>query len=186
MLASKCSKFYKPGFNSTWTMNLQMSKPDLENVEETEIKLLTSVGSSKKQEDSRKIHTSDSLTMLKSLTVWITTNYGKFLKRWKYQTTLPASWETCMQVKKQSLEPNMEQQTGSKLGKDYITAEYCYPPYLLFFSLSFFYSEKSSDRTMYVICSFARKWNISLHRHSHLTCLCIQSFFLFLLILFYF
>ena len=36
----------------------------------------------------------------KALTVWITTNCGKFLKRWEYQTTLPASWETCMQVKK--------------------------------------------------------------------------------------
>ena len=42
-----------------------------------------------------------------------------FLKRWEYQTTLPVSWETCMQVKKQQLEPNMEQQTGSKLGKEY-------------------------------------------------------------------
>ena len=45
---------------------------------------------------------------------------GKFLKRWKYQMTLPASWETCMQVKKQQLEPDMEQWTGSKLGKEYI------------------------------------------------------------------
>ena len=41
--------------------------------------------------------------------VWITTNYRKFLKRWEYQTTLPVSWETCMQVKKQHLEMNMEQ-----------------------------------------------------------------------------
>ena len=48
----------------------------------------------------------------------------KSLKRWDYQTTLPASWETSMQVKKQQLEPNMEQQTGSKLGKEYIKAEY--------------------------------------------------------------
>ena len=48
--------------------------------------------------------TSASLTMLKSLTVWITTNCGKFWKRWDYQTTLPASWEICMQVKKQQLE----------------------------------------------------------------------------------
>ena len=49
--------------------------------------------------------------------VWITANYGKFLKRWEYQTTLPASWETCMQDKKQQLESDMEQWTGSKLGK---------------------------------------------------------------------
>ena len=48
------------------------------------------------------------------LTVWITTNCGKFLKSWKYQTTLPASGETCMHVRKQQLELDMEQQTGSK------------------------------------------------------------------------
>ena len=46
--------------------------------------------------------------------VWITTNYEKFWKRWEYQTTWPASWEICMQVKKQQLELDMEQQTGSK------------------------------------------------------------------------
>ena len=58
--------------------------------------------------------------------VWITTNCGKFLKRWKYQTTLPVSWETCMQIKKQQLEPGIEQWTGSKLGKGYIKAVYCH------------------------------------------------------------
>ena len=47
-------------------------------------------------------------------------NYGQFFKRWEYQTTLPASWEICVQVKKQQWEPDMEQQTGSKLGKEYI------------------------------------------------------------------
>ena len=46
--------------------------------------------------------------------VWITINCGKFWKRWEYQTTWPASWETCMQVKKQQLELDMEQQNGSK------------------------------------------------------------------------
>ena len=46
--------------------------------------------------------------------VWITINYGKFWKRWEYQTTWPASWETCMKVRKQPLELDMEQQTGSK------------------------------------------------------------------------
>ena len=49
----------------------------------------------------------------KPLTIWITANYGKFLKRWEYQTTLLTSWENCMQLKKQQLEPDMEQQTGS-------------------------------------------------------------------------
>ena len=54
--------------------------------------------------------------------VWITTNCGKLLKRWDYQTTLPASRDICMQVKKQQLEPNMEQWTGSKLGEEYFKA----------------------------------------------------------------
>ena len=57
--------------------------------------------------------TAASLIMPKSLIVWITTNCEKFLKRWEYQTTLPVCWEICMQVKKQQLEPDMEQQTGS-------------------------------------------------------------------------
>ena len=84
-----------------------------------EIKLPTSVGSSKKQESSSKTSTSALLITPKPLTVWITTNCGKFLKRWEYQTAWPASWEICMQVKKQQLELDMEQQTGSKLGKQY-------------------------------------------------------------------
>ena len=62
--------------------------------------------------------------MPKPLTVWITINCGKFLKRWEYQTTLPASWETCIQVKKQQLEPDVEQRAGSKLGKEYDKAVY--------------------------------------------------------------
>ena len=86
----------------------------------------------KKQENSRKISTSALLTMPKPLTVWITTNCGKFFKRWEYQTTLSASWETGMQLKKQQLEPDKEQQTGSKLGKDYVKAIYCHPGYLTY------------------------------------------------------
>ena len=50
----------------------------------------------------------------KALIVWITINCGKFWKRWEYQTTWPASWETYMQVRKQQLELDIEQQTGSK------------------------------------------------------------------------
>ena len=52
--------------------------------------------------------------------------------RWEYQTILPASWEICMQVKKQHLELDMEQQTGSKSGKEYINAAYCHPAYLTY------------------------------------------------------
>ena len=95
-------------------MNFQIFKLDLEKAEEPEIKLPTSAGSSKKQESSRKTSTSDLLTMPKPLTVWITINCGKFLRRWEYQTIWPASWEIGMQVKKQQLELDMEQQTGSK------------------------------------------------------------------------
>ena len=62
--------------------------------------------------------------MPKPLTVWITINYKKFFKRWEYQSIIPAS---CMQVKKQQLEPDMEQQTGSALGKEYDKAAYCHP-----------------------------------------------------------
>ena len=64
-------------------MNFQMFKLDLEKAEESEIKLPTPVGSSKKQENSRKISTSALLTTPKSLTVWITTNCGKFLETGK-------------------------------------------------------------------------------------------------------
>ena len=74
----------------------------------------TSTGSWKKQESSRKTSMFALLTMPKPLTVWITINCGKFWKRWEYQTTWPASWEICRQVRKQQLELDMEQQTGSK------------------------------------------------------------------------
>ena len=100
--------------NSTWTENFLVFKLDWEKAEEPEIKLPTSNGSSKKQERSRKAPASALLTMPKPLIVWITRNCGKFWKRWEYQTTWPASWETCMQVKKQQLKLDMEQQTGSK------------------------------------------------------------------------
>ena len=84
----------------------------------------------KTQESSRKTSISALLTMPKPLTVWITTNCGKFWKRWEYQTTLPASWEIWMQVKKQQLELDVEQQTGCKLGNEYVKAVYCHPAYL--------------------------------------------------------
>ena len=62
--------------------------------------------------------------------MWITTNCGEFLKKLEYQTTWPASWEICMQVKKQQSELDMEQQTGSKLEKEDIKVVYCHPGYL--------------------------------------------------------
>ena len=80
----------------------------------TRDQIARSAGSWKKQESSRKTSISALLTMPKPLTVWITINCGKFWMRWKYQTTWPASWETYMQVRKQQLELDMEQQTGFK------------------------------------------------------------------------
>ena len=69
-------------------------------------------------------------------TVWITINCGKFWKRWEYQTTWPTFWEICMQVMKRQLERDMEQQTGSKSGKEYIKAVYCQPAYLTYMQSS--------------------------------------------------
>ena len=103
-----------------------MVKLDLEKAEEPEIKLSASTGSLKKQESSRITSISALLTMPKLFTVWITINYEKFWKRWEYQTTWPASWEICMQVRKQQLELDMEQQTGSKMGKEYVKAVFCH------------------------------------------------------------
>ena len=110
-LVKECSKFSKPGFSNTWTVKFQMFKLVLEKAEEPEIKLPTSARSWKKHESSRKTSISALLTMPKPL---ITIHCGKFWKRWEYQTTWPASWEICMQVRKQQLELDMEQQTGSK------------------------------------------------------------------------
>ena len=70
--------------------------------------------------------------MPQSLIVWITANCGKFLNRLEYQTTLSVSWEICVQVKKQQLELDMEQVTGSKSGKDYVKAVYCHHDYLIY------------------------------------------------------
>ena len=115
-----------------WNMNFQMFKLDLEKAKEPEIKLPTSAGSQKKQETSRKTSTSDLLAFLWNAKAFhsLTKNCEKFLKRWEYQTNLPASWEICMQVKKHKLELDMEQWTASKLGKEYVKAVYCHPAYL--------------------------------------------------------
>ena len=114
MLVKYCSKFSKPGFSNMWTVNFQMFKLVLGKAGELEIKLPTPTGWSKKQESSRKTSISALLTVPKPLNVWITINCGKFWKRWEYKTTWPAPWETYMQVRKQQLELDMEQQTDSK------------------------------------------------------------------------
>ena len=107
-------KILQPRLQQYVNCELMMFKLVLEKAEEPEIKLPTFTGSWKKQENSRKTSISALLTMPKPLTMWITINCGKFWKRWEYQTNWPASWETYMQVRKQQLELDMEQQTGSK------------------------------------------------------------------------
>ena len=100
-----------------WTMNFQMSNLVLEKAEEMEIKLPTSAWSSKKKTNqNNRVPEKQHVCFIDydKAFVWITTNYGKFLKRWEYQTPWPASWEICMQIKKQQLELDIEQQTGSK------------------------------------------------------------------------
>ena len=82
------SCYYIQTFNSTWTENFQMFKLDLEKAEEPKIKLPISIGLSNEQESSRKTSTSALLTTPKTLTMWITTNCGKFFKKWEHQTYL--------------------------------------------------------------------------------------------------
>ena len=96
-----------------------MFKLDLEKAEEPEIKLPISTGSSKKQENSKKTSTSTLLTMLKPLTVCITTNW-KILKDMGIPNHLTCLLRNLYADKKQQLELDMEQQTGSKLGKKYV------------------------------------------------------------------
>ena len=111
-------------------MNLQIFKLDLEKAEEPEIKLSTSIGSLKKQESSRKTSTSASLTMLNSLTMWIITNCGKFLKEMGIPDHFTWLLRNLCAGQKAKLEPNMEQRTVSKLGKEHVKAIYCHSAYL--------------------------------------------------------
>ena len=109
-----------------WNLNFQMSKMDLEKAEEPELKLPTSVGSSTKQESSRKTST------LLTAKAFDCVDHNKLWKILQIDGNtrppdLPTSWEICMQVKKQRLELYMVQQIGSKLGKEYVKAVYCYP-----------------------------------------------------------
>ena len=113
-----------------WTVNFLTFKLVLEKAEEPEIKLPTFAGSWKKQESSRKTSISALLTMPKPLTVWITIHCGKFWKRWEYQTTWSASWEICMQVRKQQLELGLlisHSHLQGRLGKCFYYPDTCCP-----------------------------------------------------------
>ena len=97
MLAKFCSKSFKPDFNSKWTENFQMYKLGFKEAEEPEIKLPICDGSWRKQGNSRKkisfIDYAKAFGCVDHNKLW------KFLKRWEFQTILPTSWETCMQVR---------------------------------------------------------------------------------------
>ena len=86
-----------------------MFKLVLEKAEEPEIKLPTSAGSWKKQESSKKNIYFCFIDYAKAFDCVDHNKLWKFWKRWEYQTTWPASWETCMQLRKQQLELDMEQ-----------------------------------------------------------------------------
>ena len=86
MLPRLCSKFFKVGFSRTWIKNFLMYKLNWEKAKEPEIKLITFVGSWRKQSGSRK-HLFCFFDYTKDLTVWITTNCGKFLKDGSTRTT---------------------------------------------------------------------------------------------------
>ena len=103
----------------------------LEKAEEPEIKLPTSAGSSKKREFQKNIYFCF-IDYAKAFDCVDHKKLWKFFERWEYQTTWPASWETYMQVRKQQLELDMEQQTGSKSKKEYVMAVYCQPAYLTY------------------------------------------------------
>ena len=130
-LAKQCLKFSKPGFNRAWTENFQMFKLDLENAEEPEITLQTCVGSYKKQENPRKTSTSASLTIPKPLTVWITTNFGKFL-----EMGMPDHLTCFLRNLHAGQEATIRTGHGKtdwfQIGKEYIKTVYCHPTYLIY------------------------------------------------------
>ena len=110
-------------------MNFQMFKLVLEKAEEPEIKLTTSVGSSKKQENSRRTSTSASFTTPKSLTVWITATW-KISEEMGIPDYLTCLLRNLYAGQDKTVRTGNEQLTGSKLGKEYIKAVYCHPAYL--------------------------------------------------------
>ena len=131
MLARSCSKFSKLGFNSTWTKNFQMFKLDLQKAEEQEIKLPASIGSSKEQENSRKTSTSDSLIILKPLTVWITTNW-KILKEMRIPDHLTCLLRNLYACQEATFRTGQGTTDCSKSWKEYVKPAYCHTVYLTY------------------------------------------------------
>ena len=128
-MLARCSKSFKLGFNS-YELRTSRCTSGFRKGRGTRDQIANIHWIIEKAREFQKKSTSVSLTTLKPLTVWITTNCGKFFKWLEYQDTILVSWETCMWDKKQKLEQDMEQQTCSKLGKEYVKAVYCHPAYL--------------------------------------------------------
>ena len=128
-LVRLCSKSFKLGFRNVWTNNFQIFKLGFK--EEPETKLPTFTRSWRKEGSSRKTSTSVLLSMLNALTMWITTNW-KTLKEMGIPDNFTCLLRTCRWFKKQQLEPDKEQQTGSKLEKKYDQTVYCHPAYLTY------------------------------------------------------
>ena len=129
-LTQWCSKFSKPRLQQYVNHELPDVQAGFRKGRGTRDQIANIHWIIKKAKEFQKTFISALLTMPKPLTVWITINCGKFWKRCEYQTTWPASWEICVQVRKQQLELDMEQQTGSKEEKEYVKAVYCYSAYL--------------------------------------------------------
>ena len=123
MLVKLCSKSFKLGFNNMWTENFQMYKAGFRKGRETKGQTANIRWMRKKQGFPEK-HLFLLYWLHKSLQLHESQQTGKFLNRWEYQTTLPASWETCRWVKKQQLEPNMNkwlvQNQGRRMARLYI------------------------------------------------------------------
>ena len=132
MLVSLCSISCSLGFSVKWTKTYRCPRWVSKRQRKQRSNCQHLLDHRESKENPEKTSTFVSLTMLKPLTVWIITNCGKLLKRWEFQTILPVSWETCMQVKKQLLEPCMEQLTGSGLRKEYDKSAYCHHVYLTY------------------------------------------------------
>ena len=130
MLAKLCSNSFKLYLSSAWTKNFQIYKLNLEKAEEPEIKLPTSAGSSKKQEFQKNIY----FCFIDYSKAFDCVDHNKLWKILKEMGTLDHL--TCLlrnlyAGQEKQLELHIEQQTGSKSGKEYVKAVYCYPVYLI-------------------------------------------------------
>ena len=113
-------------------VNFQMFKLNFKKAEDPEIKLPTFIQSLRKQRKfQRKIYFCF-INNVKAFNCVYRDPLWKLLKEMEYQTKWFSSWEICMQVRKQQLKLDMEQQTGSKLRKEYVKAVYCHPAYLIY------------------------------------------------------